>query len=207
MKIFRFLPNNITTGATLYKDMGVATIPDTALLIQKRPFFIPDFTQQCVARLCVCARINRLGRSINERFAQRYYNANEMCLGVHFIAQDLLKELQCNNKPWDLAIGFDNAVAVAEGKQTMPMSDSLKACLLYTSDAAERHEPHHHVQSQSIVQRIRSSDSSNQPTLHHETGRFVTHAAEHRTGRSAHRRPRQPLAERPATTCVQHQIK
>ena len=130
MKIFRFLPNNINTGATLYKDMGVATIPDTALLIQKRPFFIPDFTQQCVAQLCVCARINRLGRSINERFAQCYYNANEMCLGVHFIAQDLLKELQCNNKPWDLAIGFDNAVAVAEGKQTMPMSDSLKATVV-----------------------------------------------------------------------------
>ena len=48
MKIFRFLPNNINTGATLYKDMGVATIPDTALLIQKRPFFIPDLDRKSV---------------------------------------------------------------------------------------------------------------------------------------------------------------
>ena len=92
--------------------------------------FRSDFTRQCVAQTCVCVRINRLGRSINERFAQRYYNADEMCLGVHFIAQDLLKELQCNNKPWDLAIGFDNAVAVAEGKNNMPMSDSLTATFM-----------------------------------------------------------------------------
>lgn len=116
MKIFRFFPHNKTNDNTLYKDVDVTTIPDTALLIQKRPFFIPDFTKQCMAQLVCCIRINRLGRSISQRFAHRYYNMNDFTLGIHFIAHDLLKQLQHENRPWELAIGFDNAVVVAERK-------------------------------------------------------------------------------------------
>ena len=94
--------------------MSIATLPDTAMLIQKRPFFIPDYTQQCMVQLCVCVRINRLGRSIHEQFAQRYYDSQKVALGCHFVARDLLNTLSANHQPWDKAIGFDNAVVVAE---------------------------------------------------------------------------------------------
>ena len=90
MKIFRFFPHNKTNDNTLYNDVDVTTIPDTALLIQKR--------------------------SISQRFAHRYYNMIDITLGIHFIAHDLLKQLQHENRPWELAIGFDNAVVVAERK-------------------------------------------------------------------------------------------
>lgn len=129
MKIFRFFPHNKTANDTLYNDVDVTTIPDTALLIQKRPFFIPDFTKQCIAQLVCCIRINRLGRSINQRFAHRYYNVNDITLGVHFIAHDLLEQLRHENRPWELAIGFDNAVVVAE-KKCDTQTEQMRADLL-----------------------------------------------------------------------------
>lgn len=129
MKIFRFFPHNKTANDTLYNDVDVTTIPDTALLIQKRPFFIPDFTKQCMAQLVCCIRINRLGRSISRRFADRYYNANDITLGVHFIANDLLEQLQREGRPWELAIGFDNAVVVAE-KKCDTLTEQMRAELL-----------------------------------------------------------------------------
>ncbi len=129
MKIFRFFPHNKTANDTLYNDVDITTIPDTALLIQKRPFFIPDFTKQCMAQLVCCIRINRLGRSINQRFAHRYYNVNDITLGVHFIAHDLLEQLQHENRPWELAIGFDNAVVVAD-KKCDTLTEQMRADLL-----------------------------------------------------------------------------
>lgn len=128
MKIFRFIKHNKISDLSLYDDVDVTTIPDTALLIQKRPFFIPDFTKQCMAQLCACIRINRLGRSIHERFAHRYYNAEELTLSVHFVAHDLLDLLQQRGKPWELAIGFDNAVVVAD-KKVKELSDEMNATL------------------------------------------------------------------------------
>lgn len=129
MKIFRFFPHNKTANDTLYNDVDITTIPDTALLIQKRPFFIPDFTKQCMAQLVCCIRINRLGRSINQRFAHRYYNVNDITLGVHFIAHDLLEQVQHENRPWELAIGFDNAVVVAD-KKCDTLTEQMRADLL-----------------------------------------------------------------------------
>lgn len=115
MKIFRFIANNINDEQTFYHRMGIATIPDTALLIRQRPFFLPDFCEDsCMAQLCLCVRIDRLGRSIAERFAHRYYNAQALTLGVHFVARALFEQLQAEKLPIDRAIGFDNAVAIAE---------------------------------------------------------------------------------------------
>lgn len=114
MKIFRFINHNILNDETLIDQVGIVTIPDTALLIQKRPFFIPDFTQNCTAQLCFCIRIYRLGRSIHQHFARRYYQSSDISLGVHFVAEDLLHTLQEKGMPWDMALGFDNAVAIAE---------------------------------------------------------------------------------------------
>ncbi len=123
MKIFRYFPPCGQTDIHPDNKGVVASIPDTALLVQKRPFFIPDFTQRCELTLCACIRINRLGRSIHRKFAHRYYDASEQLLAVHFTAADLLEKLQSESAPWDLAIGFDNAVCVS--KPFAPTADTL----------------------------------------------------------------------------------
>ena len=122
MKIFRSFP---LPGQSCASDTNspVASIPDTALLVQKRPFFIPDFTRQCMLTLCGCIRVNRLGRSIHRQFAHRYYDGSECLLAVHFTAADLLEKLREASSPWDLAIGFDNAVCVS--KPFTPATDEL----------------------------------------------------------------------------------
>lgn len=114
MKIFRLFADNIYKESSFEEQLPVVCLPDTALLVLKQPFFVPDFTQKCMAQLCLAVRINRLGRSIHRRFAHRYYAVGDCTLAAHFVARDLLERLQGQGLPWDRAVGFDNAVAVAE---------------------------------------------------------------------------------------------
>lgn len=61
--------------------------PDSALLKDSKPFFIPDFSQQVDYETELVVRINRLGKNIAPRFASRYYDA--VTVGIDFTARDL----------------------------------------------------------------------------------------------------------------------
>lgn len=86
--------------------------PDSALLIRNRPFFYPDFSKNVHYELELVVRIDRLGKSIQERFAHKYYS--EVALGIDFTARDLQAEAKRSGNPWTLAKGFDNSAAVSE---------------------------------------------------------------------------------------------
>ena len=86
--------------------------PDSALVISNRPFFYPEFSKDVHHELEVVIRINRLGRSIEERFAHRYFN--ELALGVDFTARDLQAEQKKKGLPWEIAKGFDYSAPVSE---------------------------------------------------------------------------------------------
>ena len=57
-------------------------------------------------------RICRLGKSIPERFAHRYYDA--VTCGIDFTARELQRRLREEGQPWDLCKGFDGAAAIGE---------------------------------------------------------------------------------------------
>ena len=86
--------------------------PDSALVISNRPFFYPDFSKDVHYELEVVIRINRLGRSIEERYADRYYN--EVALGVDFTARDLQAQQKLKGLPWEIAKGFDYSAPISE---------------------------------------------------------------------------------------------
>ena len=88
----------------------VFTKADSALLTGGKPFFIPDFTSQCDYETELVVRICRLGRSISQRFAHRYYDA--VTVGIDFTARDLQKQLRQQGLPWDLCKGFDGSAVV-----------------------------------------------------------------------------------------------
>ena len=88
----------------------IFTKADSALLTNGRPFFIPDFTQRCDYETELVVRICRLGRSIPQRFAHRYYDA--MTVGIDFPARDLQQQLTAKGHPWELCKGFDGSAAV-----------------------------------------------------------------------------------------------
>lgn len=86
--------------------------PDSALLKDSKPFFIPDFCQQVDYETELVVRINRLGKNISERFAHRYYDA--ATVGIDFTARDLQKKLRAGALPWELCKSFDNSAAIGD---------------------------------------------------------------------------------------------
>lgn len=95
--------------------------PDSALVIKNRPFFYPDFSNDVHHEIEIVIKINRLGRSIEEKFAHRYFS--EIALGVDFTARDLQAECKEKGLPWEIAKGFDYSAPVSEFLSVEEFSD------------------------------------------------------------------------------------
>lgn len=106
--------HNKELDGTLYKPEApiIFTKADSALLKDGKPFFIPDFMGRIDYETEIVVRICRLGKSIPERFAHRYYDA--LTVGIDFTARDLQKQLRANGQPWDLCKGFDGSAAIGQ---------------------------------------------------------------------------------------------
>ena len=86
--------------------------PDSALLKDSKPFFIPDFSKQIDYETELVVRICRLGKNIAPRFAHRYYDA--VTVGIDFTARDLQNKLRVEGKPWEICKGFDNSAVIGD---------------------------------------------------------------------------------------------
>lgn len=78
---------------------------DSALLKDRKPFFIPDDLGRIEYEGELVVRICRLGKSIPERFAHRYYDA--VTVGVDFTARELQAKLKAKGLPWERSKSFD----------------------------------------------------------------------------------------------------
>ena len=109
-----YIQHNKELDGTLYKPETpvIFTKADSALLNEKKPFFIPDFMGRIDYEAEVAVRISRLGKTIPERFAHRYYDA--VTVGIDFTARELQQKLRANGEPWDLCKGFDGSAALGE---------------------------------------------------------------------------------------------
>ena len=109
-----YIQHNKELDGTLYKPEApvIFTKADSALLKDKKPFFIPDFMGRIDYEAEVAVRISRLGKTIPERFAHRYYDA--VTVGIDFTARELQQKLRANGEPWDLCKGFDGSAALGE---------------------------------------------------------------------------------------------
>ena len=86
--------------------------PDSALLRNNEPFYLPDFAQSFHHEVELVFKINRLGKNIEERFAHRYYS--EVGLGIDFTARDLQDELRGKGLPWEKCKAFDGSAVLSE---------------------------------------------------------------------------------------------
>ena len=48
--------------------------PDSALLKDNKPFFLPDFSNEIHHEIELIIKISRLGKNIEAKFAHRYYD-------------------------------------------------------------------------------------------------------------------------------------
>ena len=118
MKIFavgmNYVGYNKSLSEPLLKqdDPVIFTKADSSLLKDRKPFFIPDELGTIEYEAEVVVRVCRLGKSISERFAPRYYDA--VTVGIDFTARDLLKKLRQQGLPWDMSKSFDGAAVIGE---------------------------------------------------------------------------------------------
>ena len=118
MKIFavgmNYIQHNKELEGALYKPEQpvIFTKADSALLKDHKPFFIPDWSEQVDYETELVVRICRLGKSIPERFAHRYYDA--VTVGIDFTARDWQRKARQAGHPWEICKGFDNSAPVSE---------------------------------------------------------------------------------------------
>jgi len=84
--------------------------PDTAILRNNKPFFIPDFSNELHYETELIIKFNRIGKNIEPRFAHRYYS--EIGLGIDFTARDVQRKLKAEGKPWEISKAFDNSAVI-----------------------------------------------------------------------------------------------
>ena len=93
-------------------DPVVFLKPDTAILLKKQPFFIPDFSDDVHHEVEILIKIIKVGKHISKKFAHKYYD--EIGLGIDFTARDLQSQLKEKGLPWEKAKGFDGAAVIGK---------------------------------------------------------------------------------------------
>lgn len=94
------------------REPVIFTKADSSLLKDGKPFFVPDHLGRIDYETELVVRISRLGKSIDQKFAHRYYDA--VTVGIDFTARDLQKRLREEGQPWEIAKGFDGAAVIGE---------------------------------------------------------------------------------------------
>lgn len=85
--------------------------PDTAILKDNQPFYIPSFSNEIHHEVEIVLRIDKLGKYIEPEFAHKYYDA--IGLGIDFTARDIQAKCKEKGLPWEKAKAFDNAAPVS----------------------------------------------------------------------------------------------
>ena len=116
MKIFAIGQNYVEHNKELNSKNPTEPVvfmkPDTALLKNNKPFFIPDFTEELHYEAELIVKFNRLGKNIDKTFSPRYFA--EIGLGVDFTARDLQRKLKADGKPWEISKAFDNSAVIGD---------------------------------------------------------------------------------------------
>ncbi|WP_158796822.1 fumarylacetoacetate hydrolase family protein [Pedobacter sp. L105] len=85
--------------------------PDTAVLKDNKPFYIPEFSSNIHYELEVVLKVCKEGKHIAEKFAANYYD--EIGLGIDFTARDIQDVQKAKGLPWELAKAFDHSAAIS----------------------------------------------------------------------------------------------
>ena len=125
MKIFaigqNYSEHNKELNSTNPTQPVVFMKPDTAVLKNNKPFFIPDFTEELHYETELIIKFNRIGKNIDKKFSTRYFT--EIGLGVDFTARDLQRKLKSEGKPWEICKSFDNSAVIGNFMSTNELND------------------------------------------------------------------------------------
>ncbi|MDX1686226.1 MAG: fumarylacetoacetate hydrolase family protein [Saprospiraceae bacterium] len=116
MKIICIGRNYVAHAAELNNEVPDQPVvfmkPATALLINEKPLYYPEFTQDLHYEIEMVVKISKNGRYVQPEFASEYYD--EVSLGIDFTARDLQSRCKDKSHPWEIAKAFDNSAALGE---------------------------------------------------------------------------------------------
>jgi 2-keto-4-pentenoate hydratase/2-oxohepta-3-ene-1,7-dioic acid hydratase in catechol pathway len=86
--------------------------PDSSILKNNKPFFLPDFSSEIHYEVEVVVKITRLGKGILPKYAPRYYS--ELTAGIDITARDIQTKLSMERLPWEISKCFDGAAPLGK---------------------------------------------------------------------------------------------
>jgi fumarylpyruvate hydrolase len=94
-------------GRPLPAEPVVFLKPDSSILKNNKPFFLPGFSTMIQYEAEVVLKINKLGKGIPVKYAHRYYD--ELTVGIDITARDIQNRNSAAGLPWELSKCFDGA--------------------------------------------------------------------------------------------------
>jgi fumarylpyruvate hydrolase len=111
-------------GMPLPTEPVVFLKPDSSILKNNKPFFLPGFSSMIQYETEVVIKISKLGKGISSKFAHRYYD--ELTLGIDITARDIQKRNSAAGMPWELSKCFDGAAPLGRFIQVSSVKDINK---------------------------------------------------------------------------------
>lgn len=100
------LKNSVPTEPVIFLK------PDSAILRNNQPFYIPDFSKNLHYEVEIVFKICKVGKSISQRFAHRYYDS--ISIGIDFTARDIQENCRIKGLPWEISKAFDSSAAISK---------------------------------------------------------------------------------------------
>jgi acylpyruvate hydrolase len=85
--------------------------PATALLVNDKPFYHPEFSKDIHHEIEVVLKICKNGRHVQPEFAASYYD--QVALGIDYTARDVQEECKKKGHPWEIAKAFDDSAVLS----------------------------------------------------------------------------------------------
>ncbi|TAG85859.1 MAG: FAA hydrolase family protein [Bacteroidetes bacterium] len=85
--------------------------PDTAILRNNEPFYMPSFSQDIHHEVELVLRVCKEGKFIAPEFAHKYFDA--IGLGIDFTARDIQNKAKAKGLPWETAKGFNGSAPIS----------------------------------------------------------------------------------------------
>jgi len=86
--------------------------PDTAMLVNRKPFFYPEFTEKLHYEAEIVLKVCKNGKHVEPKFAHKYYD--QLTVGLDLTARDVQARCKEKGHPWEIAKGFDGSAVLGE---------------------------------------------------------------------------------------------
>jgi 2-keto-4-pentenoate hydratase/2-oxohepta-3-ene-1,7-dioic acid hydratase in catechol pathway len=99
-------------GRPLPSEPVVFLKPDSSILKNNKPFFLPGFSNMIQYEAEIVLKISKLGKGISPKYAHRYFD--EVTIGIDITARDIQNRNSAAGLPWELSKCFDGAAPIGK---------------------------------------------------------------------------------------------